>query len=183
MDNTALTVLFACAGVAYFMFIKPALQNAQEMQKLQTEKLNSLPSEADVAKAIDASIATLPTTNDVASVDKKIDDLIAAVVNVNQDLTTHVEDESVNNDRQIELMEAIHIATIGIEAVVDTLILELSKNNQIAPINKDDIANIKNAAMNMQQDVSRMLSYITQQMAHTPRSRHTKLNRVMNTRV
>lgn len=181
MDNTALTVFFACIGVVYFMFIKPSMQSAQDLQKLQTEKLGTLPSEEDISKLIDESMTDVATTASVDKVSEKIDELIEAITTINQDLGMHVADESSHNVQQLEMMETIHASTVAIGAVVDHLVLELGKTT-ITPINRDELNTIKHAAINMQHDVARMLSFINQQMTQAGQSRHTKLNRVMSTR-
>lgn len=182
MDNTALTVFFACIGVVYFMFIKPSMQSAQDLQKLQTEKIGTLPSEGDISKLLDESMIDVATTASVNKVSEKIDELIEAITTINQDLGSHVADESSHNVQQMEMMETIHASTVAIGAVVDHLVLELGKTTTITPINRDELNTIKHAAINMQHDVARMLSFINQQMTQAGQSRHTKLNRVMNTR-
>jgi hypothetical protein len=187
MNNTTLIVLFACAGVAYFKFVRPELQDARTLRTTQFAKIESLASREEFTRIMDTMTVLVATSvkeniSIVTAADEKINKLAETVNIIQQDLLKHTEDTTAeSDDRTIRIDDLIN-NTSGIEALIEHLILEMSKSGHIADTSTERLQELKNRVLATKLNINHMMELFNQQLI-TTRSRTSKLNRVVNTRI
>ena len=187
MNNTALIVLFACVGVAYFKFIRPEIEAARTLRTTQFTKIESLASREEFTKIMDAMTILMADSvkeniTVVTAADEKINRISETVNQLQQDFLKHTEDSVAEaDDRTIRIDDLIN-NTSGIEALIEHLILELSKSGHIADTSTERLQELKTRVMTTKLNLTHMMELFNQTLT-TTRSRTSKLNRVVNTRI
>lgn len=186
MNSTTLTILFGLCGGVYFIYLKPTLQHYRELQKLQQEKIEQIPTPEDITRLMDTMVNIVTTSvKDSISVldvvDKKIDEIRSSVDALSQDLQAHVDEETIQNDQQTEVLVDLITDSKSIEALIEHLMIELAKSEMIAPVDDQQIRELKNRVADTKVNLNLIMAMFNRHMK-VPQNKKTKLNRVMQTR-
>ena len=186
MNNTALIVLFVCAGVAYFKFIRPELIDAKALRAAQFQKIEHIPTGDGIQKMLDDTVSgfdasVAKTVTAMGALETQIIYMNKNIEALQTELNKHIQDTTDDTeDRNVRIGQIINNTT-GIDAIIDHLLMELAKSGHIAPIDTERLKDLKHRATTGKSDLDKMVELITQQLT-TGKPRASKLNRIINTR-